>query len=368
MSLLRLLRLDNFRKFNSYEVEFAKNFTFIVGDNASGKTSLLEAINILSRLKSFRTSSLDDTVSFDNPQQPASIFAKIVTNDLDYKLGFQRDYRIKKTTYHLNGEALKNNSSIVKILPVQVLTQDDYLLITGSPKQRRKLLDWSCFYHESDFIKNWRDYSKLLKQRNFALKTVTKHNQLEVWDNSLVDFDIAINKVRAEVISSVSILIKNYARGLLNDDKLNLSLEYYSGWTRGLDLNDKQVLLDKLKSNFYRDKKIGYTTSGCHKADLILKIDDKPIDLVLSRGQKKMLVAAIVFANAKFFEIEHKIPSLILLDDFNSELDEDNVQRLINTILQLKTQSILTSTNEALVQKAIQFLTGLEISSKIVRA
>ncbi|PKF60743.1 DNA replication/repair protein RecF [Psychromonas sp. psych-6C06] len=331
MSLSKLV-IHQFRNINHAELTFNNKINIIVGDNGSGKTSLLETIYFLGLGRSFRSHLTSRIVQHDHKE--FTIFSEVMQANLATPIGLQKS-KNGDTTLKINGAIAKKLSDLTHYLPIQLITPESSTLLSGSPKNRRAFLDWGVFYHDPLFYHNWARIKRLLKQRNAALKQCKTYNELQLWDNELCLLSEKISTQRQAYFEQLLVLIKSTLNDFLPD--FDISCQFFCGWDR----NNKS-LAEYLRDNFPRDSQLGYTTAGPQKADIRFKIGAFPVADVLSRGQLKLFVYALQLAQGLFLNSIDKKQCIFLIDDFSSELDQNKQQILAKHIAESGAQLFIT--------------------------
>lgn len=335
--MLTHLALSHFRNFKEIEIQPASRINLILGENGSGKTSLLEAIHLLGLGRSFRTRVIKNAVQFN--AQYCRVFARIQNQT---PVGFQFDL---STGMHirLNNAPLKKLSELATHLPLQFIPANCHAFFESGPRFRRKLVDWGLFHVEHEFLYHWQSYRKALLHRNATLKQHKKKNETQLWNGTLVQHGEAISALRLNYIKLIKPLFDKYFQQLCPVlDDVEFSLRYQPGW------NKDQSFADVLINTIDRDQTLGYTRSGPHSADWSMRINNADPAEVLSRGQQKLFFIAISLAQVELLYAENNGESLLLIDDISSELDDLHQQLLINCIAKLPVQSFLTSTQVTL--------------------
>lgn len=328
MSLCRFT-VSGFRCFERAEIEPDARLNLITGANASGKTSLLESIFYLGRGRSFRASANTELVRAGGDN--FTLFGETEESGTRRKAGIEvsrsgRRLRVDNET--------GNSADLARFLPVHVIDPEIHELVRGGPEERRRFLDWGVFHVKHQYLESWRQYQKALRQRNAALRHGEPENRVRLWDASLALHGEAVNTSRQAFLEEflprfVSIIAEN-----LNFDA---KCEYKRGWSPNSDFSES------LERSFARDRALGSTQVGPHRADLLLQVDTRRARHRVSRGQQKMLAAALVIAQTRFLA-EHTDASLVLLvDDPAAELDRDNRERLFNMLQQMPVQMFVTA-------------------------
>ena len=336
--LVQQFSASNFRCLGSVELAPDKNYSLIYGANASGKTSLLEALAYLGRGKSFRgapTTSLirhgeEEFVLFGRLEQEGRTVAVGVRNSRE---GLE---------IRVDGETAGGAAALAAVLPLQVIGPDIHDLVGGGPEHRRRYLDWIAFHVEHDYLELWRRFRRVLKQRNAALKAGEDATGLSGWNAEFVEVGVRMDEVRRRVLETATQSLEDQGRSLLGS---TARFEYLSGWDR------ERSLEAALEDNTARDRQQGSTQAGPHRADLRLIYDERQARRLVSRGQQKLLASAMILAAAETAQAELAQPLLLLLDDPAAELDGESLRRLMERVIRLGCQVIATS----LEPDALQF-------------
>jgi DNA replication and repair protein RecF len=329
---IKRLKLSGVRNLQPLSLTPAQGVNFIYGENGSGKSSLLEAVYILATGKSFRHHLLKPVIQFDMDE--CILFSEIEDNRLGYgRLGVRRS-RSGDKAIKLNGEALHSQAAASFWLPVQIIEPNTFKLLSGSPQERRQFIDWGLFHVEQSFLERWREFKKLLQQRNAVLK---KHQPewLDVWDKGFVKAANAVNESRLAYIERLLPVFQHTLRRL--DANLDVQLSFYPGWEK------KSDLIDILRKQRDRDLQIGHTQSGPQRAELRIKVGNMNAADILSRGQQKAVVAALKLSQGVLFQQETERSTIYLVDDLASELDENHRFALCQLLEDLKCQVFITS-------------------------
>ncbi len=335
--LVQQFSASNFRCLGSIELAPDKNYSLIYGANASGKTSLLEALAYLGRGKSFRgapTTSLirhgeEEFVLFGRLEQEGRTAAVGVRNSRE---GLE---------IRVDGETAGGAAALAAVLPLQVIGPDIHDLVGGGPEHRRRYLDWIAFHVEHDYLELWRRFRRVLKQRNAALKAGEDATGLSGWNAEFVELGVRVDEVRRRVLETATQSLEEQGRSLLGS---TARFEYLSGWDR------ERSLEAALEDNTARDRQQGSTQAGPHRADLRLIYDERQARRLVSRGQQKLLACAMILAAAETAQAELAQPLLLLLDDPAAELDGESLRRLMERVVRLGCQVIATSLEPDAVQ------------------
>jgi len=341
MAVIQRLMVDRFRNLEAVDLALSPGFNIFSGINGSGKTSLLEAIHVLSVGRSFRTHKIDPLVN--HSQKDFLIFADLAASG---RIGLLKS-RSGKNELKFDGEQQRNWQAVAATLPLQVLNTESFLLLEGSGKVRRRFLDWAVFHVEHSYLDNWRAYRRGISHRNSLLKTGGGHQlyaQLDAWDIELAALGQSIHESRLAIIASFTDLLSVVVDELLPGRKI--LLEYRAGWDSELEF------ATVLKEQRHRDIKYGMTMNGPHRADFVIKVNGVVATELLSRGQLKMLVCALKLAMGRFVQRSAADANVAgrgdyqctyLIDDLASELDRPNRRRVIELLGESGAQCLFTA-------------------------
>lgn len=352
--------INQIRNLQQVAIGQFSTLNFFIGDNGSGKTSLLEAIAIASLGRSFRSNKVQTVINKEAQQLSVFIEATDQCGTV-HKLGIQRD-RKNKFLVRINGNNAKSLAELTAVLPIVILDATAFDLLDGSPSVRRKFIDWGVFHVEHHFYETWKNYNRIIKQRNTLLRQgISDYALYRHWDKELVDMSIKIEAFRLGYLRQFQSTLNEILQ-ILDPELIGNKVIYKNGWglerlelntkkflqQESLDGYDRQALHAVIESSFERDLKYQRTHFGPHKADIEIKSGRNSVKDIFSRGQKKTLVAAMKLAQAKVvFMLTGKCP-ILLLDDLPSELDKDHLSRFINYIIQEQYQTFITSVDEAI--------------------
>lgn len=317
------------RNIEEVDIELHTRCNVFVGENGSGKTTLLEAIYLLSRGQSFRIRRTQPLIQFEQPE--LTVFGKTLDE--------QRILVVKSRKGHtkvlLNDRLCARVSELAKLIPCQLFHQDLFQIIDATPQIRRRLLDWGLFYLYPDYAIIYRDFQRVLQQRNLVLKQKGSMQELRAWNDGFVDLAEKLDAYR-----------QNYAGQLQQGlqkaiDSISSALACHLVYQRGWD--EKISLANVLIEQETFDRKIGYTHAGPHHADLSFLSDHGKGKWEWSRGQQKLLLILLKIAQSQLFQRE----CIFLFDDLHAELDQTRMHALYHQIGQLPGQSIFTTLDDS---------------------
>jgi len=321
---------QNFRCLENIELDADPQYNLIYGRNASGKTSVLEAIAYLGRGKSFRGAATSDLIR--HGEQEFVLFGEVEDGGRVVKVGVRNSHGGLET--RVDGEKEGGAAALAAALPVQIVDPDVHELVAGAPDQRRRYLDWIAFHVEPGFLDAWRRFRRALKQRNAALRAGASNAVLDGWNAEFAELAAAVDGGRRNALETALESLAEVGSDLLGSE---VGFEYRAGW------NEERGLLQTLEDGVDRDRQHGSTRFGPHRADLRLSYDSRRARKLVSRGQQKLLACAMIIGAAETAQTALQRPLLLLLDDPGAELDGEALARLMRRVVGLGSQVIATS-------------------------
>jgi len=329
---VRQLRLTQFRNLQDQTLEFESDRILISGDNGSGKTSFLEALSVLHHHRSFRTHELKQAIQ--HGKDSFTLFG--VINECS--IGIQRNRQSSRL--RINQEDVSHVSALARIRPVQSITPERFHLLHGSPAQRRSYVDWMVFHVEPSFHQHWQSYRKTLQQRNVLLKQSAPLDQIRRWDKHLHEQGEALNHLRVNVVRKLEEILPYWLDQFKSLGMNEIECRWQKGWKSELSL------AIALSESLQTDYKQGFTTVGPQRADLKLFLGKHPVQQVLSRGQLKRLIIALIHLQLKIVHEVSQVGMTLLLDDLNSELDEEGQRLILDSLDQPDLQVFISNISQ----------------------
>jgi len=326
---LSSLEINHFRNLQTVEIKPDADLNLIIGENAAGKTSLLEAIFYLSYGRSFRSSQIKHLISYNE----ASFRLICNLDDNTTRIGLQRN--LKEQTIRVNRESISSISELSTLLPILVLHPDSHQLITAGPEHRRQFMDWGVFHVEHKFIASWKKYKKALSQRNAALRLQQSDKLCSMWNKELIEHALLIEKYRRVYLDEISQIVERLSQDLFPDALI--SLTYKRGWPDNIDFEDY------LNESLFKDREKGFTQSGPHRADIKITVEGKSAQSSISRGQQKKLVSLLKIAQLNLFSKLSERRCILLFDDLPAELDGFNQNKILSILSKLNIQLFVTA-------------------------
>lgn len=344
MALVKL-QSEHFRNLSPAPVSFSPSINLLYGANGSGKTSVLEAIGYLGLGRSFRVSRHQAVVShgehkltvFGGLDQGMSGGEPSPVGGLSHRMGISRDVTAKETTLRVDGEAVRNLSSLARHLPVSVIDPGVFDIVAGGPGKRRQFLDWAVFHVEPSFTSLWQQCQRVTSQRNQILRNGRIDDALmKVWDSQYTELAERLTQARNETFRLFTKAFYSLL-GEIDAPWVNgLKLDYYVGW------DASQPLVEVLRSHREQEQKMGHTLYGPNRADIRLRYQGRPVAETFSRGQQKTLVILMKIAQGMVLSDLGKQVTF-LLDDINAELDVVHRAMLAQKLYELRCQVFVTS-------------------------
>ena len=334
---LQNLRIESFRCLEDKQLALGPTKNYFFGPNGAGKTSLLETIHLLGRGRSFRTRRSRQLIR--HGEQSFSVSGTVIdSKGTKNRLGIQ--FSDGSLTPRLNGSRAKSMAKLAQKLPVHIIEPNIHSLVEGPPSGRRGFLDWGVFHVEQGYLEAWRKYRRILGQRNSALKKGEGRQTLDIWTAALVESAEPVEEFRARYVAQIKSLLQPIGHQLLNEA---VNLEYRSGW------DGNSSFKEALEASWHKDCAMRTTSVGPHRADLVLRMNDRRVREEVSRGQQKLLAAALVLAQTELFVATCGNGGVLLVDDPAAELDERSLGRLLRVLDTLPAQQILTGLSKAML-------------------
>ena len=340
--LLEQLSISHCRIIEKAELKLSPRVNLICGDNGSGKSSILEAVAILSRGRSFRTSRITDVIRHD--QEAILIRADSHDGENNFRIGIEKSKT--STRIRVNQQDINTQAALSRYLPITIIDPNSVELLTGSPSIRRSYIDWIAFYLYPEFHSIWQNYQRVLKQRNLCLRAPKFLASLPVWTEELIKSQSQIIDYRERSLDILNPQLAIFSEQLLEGHTIKLKLT--TGFAQAMDLSvesQRAFYLERQET----DIKSARTLAGAHRADLQVLFNDDIAQHSASRGQLKLIAIAMLLAQSSSIDPEDNRKGIIAIDDLAAELDGDNKLRLLSTLRGLEQQLLLTTTQSELI-------------------
>lgn len=333
---IKKIKIKNFRNYEIEEINLEKNINIFYGQNAQGKTNIIESIFLCSLGKSFRTKKDKEMIKLN--EQNALVEVEYEKSDRDGKIKIEIG---NKKNIYLNGIKIKKLSELLGNLNIVIFTPDDINILKGGPQNRRRFLDIMISQLRPNYMHILNLYIKTMEQRNNYLRQIKEEhkdeNLLEIWDEKLAEYAIKIYEYRKEfiekIIKKLDIIHKNITNG-----EEQIELEYVT------ECDSEEKYLKLLKERRKLDIIKGFTTKGVHRDDFMIYINKKDIKIFGSQGQNRTAMLSLKLAELQVIYDEIGEYPILLLDDFMSELDKTRRKNFLENIE--GTQVIITGTEK----------------------
>ena len=290
------INLINFRNYNKEEIKLEKNINIFYGENAQGKTNIIESIFMGSMGKSFRAKKDAEMIKLGQKNSIIEIFFE--KEDRDGKIKIELS---NKKNIYLNGIKLKKLSELLGNINVVIFTPDDINILKGGPQNRRRFLDIMISQMKPNYMYNLNLYQKTIEQRNNYLRQIREFNKsdemLEIWDEKLVDYACKIYEYRKEFMKKINEKIVNI-HSEITDNKEKIKIEYNS------DCDSREKYIELLKQRRKLDIIKGYTTKGIHRDDFKIFINERELGIYGSQGQHRTSILSLKMAELDIIKEE----------------------------------------------------------------
>ena len=336
------MRLINFRNYKNIDLELDRNLNIFIGNNAQGKTNLIEAIYLCAAGKSFRTNRDKELINFNKEEAYIGLEVSMEKYSKLIEIKFHQN---KAKRIRINKQELESHKDLNSGLSVVVFTPEDLKIVKGGPNQRRKFLDTGISKIKPVYNYNISKYRKILYQRNNLLRSSKfKRNieeLLDVFDNQIIKIGTNIILNRYSYVEKLN-KISNIVHKEITEGKENLSLDYVSN-VPILESREKieEEYLKLMRQNLRRDMEYSTTEIGPHRDDIGMFLNGKDARIYGSQGQQRTTILSIILSEVRLLKQENGMYPVLLLDDVFSELDDSrklylsgffkNIQTFITT-------------------------------------
>lgn len=332
---IKSLSLQYFRNYSSLNIDLSPKLNILYGDNAQGKTNILEAIYMCAMGRSQKTQKDKEIIKIN--EKEAHIQVHVVKDNSENKIDVHLKVEAKKGIA-INGIAIKKLNELFGNIYVVIFSPEDLQLIKSGPSERRKFIDMEICQLNSIYYYNLQQYHKVLKQRNNLLKNLQKNSSLKdtifVWDSQLVLYGKKIINERLKFINKINLISSKIHSNITGGNEI-MNIKYIPN----ISCDEFQ---NKLNKYFDRDIILGNTSVGPHKDDLQFFINNNDVKIYGSQGQQRTTALSVKLAEIKLIKEETSYNPVLLLDDVLSELDESRQIYLLENINAI--QTILTCT------------------------
>ncbi len=341
---IQQIHLKNFRNYLDQKVNFHDKVNIIIGNNAQGKTNLLEAVYMTSFAKSFRTNRDHDMILFDKENAKIEALAQKNNIELDVEIFLNKN---TKKMIKLNGVKLKKNIEILNNIYTVIFSPEDLRIVKDGPEKRRNFINRELCQIKPIYYHNLYKYSKILLQRNAFLKNYKfqkDENMLSIWNQEIIHYGLNIIKERDIFIKKLN-QISSHIYSNVTDGKEYLELSYECNVKVSEDhvSNNKKIYEEALKNAEKKDYLRGNTSVGPHKDDIHISVNGQDVRYFGSQGQQRTASLSLKLAEIQLIYEETGEMPILLLDDVLSELDATRQKFLINFLKNM--QVFITTTD-----------------------
>lgn len=333
---IKKIELNNFRNYKKQEINLEKGINIFFGENAQGKTNIIESIFLCALGKSFRTNKEKELINFNEKNTVIKI--EYSKKDREGKIKYQNG---EKKEVLINEIKIKKMSEILGNINVVLFSPEDINILKEGPSNRRRFINMLISQIRPNYIYTYNKYLKTLEQRNNYLKNIEINsfdsNLLDIYDEKLAEYGEIINNYRNEFIEKIKEKIKKIHKEI-TEEKEELKIKYIS------DCFNKQDFLSKIKENRKQDILRGYTSKGIHRDDIIFYINGKQVDIYGSQGQQRTTILSLKMCELEIIKEETGEYPILLLDDFMSELDKNRKNNFLKNMKEM--QIIITCTED----------------------
>ena len=333
--IIKSLELENFRNYENLSLKFDKGTNILTGDNAQGKTNILESLYICSTTKSHKGSKDAEIINFNSEE--SHIGASLEKKDEDLRIDFHLR-KGKPKIIAVNHEKLKKTSELIGLLDVVLFSPEDLSIIKDGPSYRRTFIDMQICRLDSSYVFNLSNYNKIIDQRNKLLKDIYFQPALKetlfIWDSQLQSYGSQVIKKREEFVKELNEIIKDI-HYKLTGNKEYIDIKYAPD-------TEADQIEKKLRENAEKDLRSKITSSGPHRDDYIININGLDARKYGSQGQQRTVALSLKLAEIEIIKRNKNDNPILLLDDVLSELDSNRQNMLLESINNI--QTIITCT------------------------
>lgn len=343
--LLEQLTVRQFRNLTAATLRWGPGFNVIWGNNAQGKTNLLEAVYLLGQLKSFRGAKTADLIQCQAAS--ARISAQLVSGNVQHQLELTLEPHGQ--TPRLDGKPVQRLSQFIGTLRPVLFTADELILLKGTPAGRRALLDRAVLQANPGYLDRVQTYTRVLRQRNQLLRDRADAEVLKPWGEALIEIGAQIRHERSCFLEQLQPVLASIGREIADSDE-RVTLLYPATGDLGTLRAELRMEMERLLP---RERQLQQTLAGPHRDDPEPQVDGQPLKLFGSQGQHRSFLLA--FKAAQLLDLEARLgePPLLLLDDLASELDAQRQASFFAFLRRRRGQVLITTTHPATLGEAV---------------
>lgn len=343
--ILKQLNIANFRNYKSLDIKLSPRINIIYGNNAQGKTNILESIYVLGITKSHRSFIDEDLIM--NGENESKVSGNIKKNGITSL--FEINLKQKSKKYKIDNNVVRKTSDYISNMNIIIFYPEDLEIIKGSPGIRRKFLDLELSQLYNNYYRVFSDYNKLLKIRNDYLKKLQKNekpdmNYFSIITEYLIDKAVFIYRARNKFINKINYYASKIYLEIMNLEGFHLKYKPNLEFNEFSEVEIKEQLKEKFQQEIMSEIRVGSTLYGPHRDDFEFYLKDSNLKSYGSQGQQRLAIISIKLAEIEIFKNYSKTSPILLLDDVFSELDDEKKNNLLKYIND-DIQTIITTTD-----------------------
>ncbi len=355
---IKRLYLKNFRNYSEADIDFSYSTSLIYGDNAQGKTNIIEALFMISTGKSHRTNNVNELIK--HGKNHFRVLLDFEDNGYDQNIEI-RYIKGKRKELFINGVKKDKISDMLGVIPSVLFSPESILYVKGSPGERRRIMDIVLCQVKKDYLINLQRYNRIIKNKNIVLKQMqigrSEEKQLDVWDEEASMTGFKIIKERQMLTEELESRMNGIIKGI-SEGKERISIKYKTFKEIDKIQNGHKDLLETIINNREKEIETGSSIYGPHRDDMEILLNGKNARMFCSQGQQRSIALSLCVAVMGLMEEKLGKKTLLLLDDVMSELDEKRQKFLLELIG--NRQTVITTTEKtkynALSQNNISFI------------
>ena len=337
--IIKYLELSDFRNYKDIHIDFSPDTNIFFGNNAQGKTNLLEAVFLTGTTKSYKGSHDSEIISFG--KEYGIIRALFNKKGIDYKIGIQLR-KDKRKAISINNSPVKKAADLLGIVNVVLFSPEDISIIKNGPEKRRRFIDMTLCQIDKEYLFALTSYNRIINQRNKLLKSCDKNSDitytLDVWDDQLINYGKKVINRRTSFINELNSIIKNIHINLSGSNE-ELLINYKKN-------TDENEFNNKLLNNRKKDIITKNTSSGPHRDDISFELEKIDIKKYGSQGQQRTVALSLKLSEIEIIKRAVDDTPILLLDDVLSELDMNRQKFLLENIGNIQTLITCTGLDE----------------------
>ena len=345
---IKELKVKNFRNYKDLAIEFDKRVNLITGQNAQGKTNMIEALYMSSMGRSFRTNHDNEMIRFGEESAYIKVLAEkeYVSTKVEVLLSKAIKKAIKK-----DGSSVRKTAELLENIIIVIFSPDDLRIVKDEPEKRRRFIDRELSQIKPAYYDAFMKYRRALNERNSYLKSDDiKESMLDIWDDGLIRYGALVMKYRNEFIEDISRLSsKIHSRITNGKEALSLVYQPNINYAESTDIQEELIERELIAAR-ERDIRTGTTTKGPHKDDFSFIIDNINVRNYGSQGQQRTSALSLKLAELDLIKRETGENAILLLDDVMSELDEERREYLIRALSENQIFITTTDIDDSLIK------------------